>query len=79
MQDCIAEQAALEPTGMIALATSMWLALRAAFATPGKAVLRHYLEAVNVLGAELSLSGSLAAITPELKALADGSGGAVRW
>jgi hypothetical protein len=32
MQDCIAEQAALEPTGMIALATSLWLALRAAFA-----------------------------------------------
>ena len=49
-------------------------ALRAAFATPAKAVLRHYLEAVNVLGAELSLSGSLAAISPALKALADGSG-----
>jgi len=32
MQDCIAEQAALEPTGTIALATSLWLALRAAFA-----------------------------------------------
>ncbi|WGM29806.1 phosphoenolpyruvate carboxylase [Brevundimonas sp. NIBR11] len=49
-------------------------ALRAAFATPAKAVMRHYLEAVNVLGAELSLSGSLAAISPALKALADGSG-----
>ncbi|MFC5344232.1 phosphoenolpyruvate carboxylase [Brevundimonas staleyi] len=49
-------------------------ALRAAFATPAKAVLRHYLEAVNLLGAELSLSGSLATISPELKALADGSG-----
>ncbi|MBU2380688.1 MAG: phosphoenolpyruvate carboxylase [Alphaproteobacteria bacterium] len=49
-------------------------ALRAAFATPAKAVLRHYLEAVNALGAELSLSGSLAEISPELKALAEGSG-----
>ncbi|MGV3578803.1 phosphoenolpyruvate carboxylase [Brevundimonas sp.] len=49
-------------------------ALRAAFATPAKAVLRHYLEQVNVLGAELSLSGSLATISPELKALAEGSG-----
>ena len=49
-------------------------ALRAAFATPAKAVLRHYLKQVNLLGAELSLSGSLAAISPELQALADGSG-----
>ncbi len=49
-------------------------ALRAAFATPAKAVLRHYLEAVNALGAELSLSGALAEISPELKALAEGSG-----
>ncbi len=49
-------------------------ALRAAFATPAKAVLRYYLETVNALGAELSLSGSLARISPELKALADGSG-----
>jgi phosphoenolpyruvate carboxylase len=51
-------------------------ALRAAFATPAKAVLRHYLEAVNTLGAELSLSGSLARISPELEALAAGSGDA---
>jgi phosphoenolpyruvate carboxylase len=49
-------------------------ALRAAFATPARAVLRHYLEAVNTLGAELSLSGSLARISPELAVLADGSG-----
>ena len=49
-------------------------ALRAAFATPAKAVMRHYLEAVNVLGAELSLSGSLAETSPALQALAEGSG-----
>ena len=49
-------------------------ALRAAFATPAKAVLRHYLDAVNALGAELSLSGSLVAISPALQALAEGSG-----
>ncbi len=49
-------------------------ALRAAFATPAKAVLRHYLETVNALGAELSLSGSLAEISPALRELADGSG-----
>ncbi|MEQ7156159.1 phosphoenolpyruvate carboxylase [Brevundimonas aurifodinae] len=51
-------------------------ALRAAFATPARAVLRHYLEAVNTLGAELSLSGSLARVSPELEALAAGSGDA---
>ncbi|OYX55439.1 MAG: phosphoenolpyruvate carboxylase [Brevundimonas subvibrioides] len=49
-------------------------ALRAAFATPAKAVMRHYLEATNALGAELSLSGSLAEISPALKALAEGAG-----
>ncbi len=49
-------------------------ALRAAFATPAKAVMRHYLEAVNTLGAELSLSGSLVTISPALQALADASG-----
>lgn len=49
-------------------------ALRAAFATPARAVLRHYLEAVNALGAELSLSGSLVRISPELRQLADASG-----
>ena len=51
-------------------------ALRAAFSTPAKAVLRHYLEAVNTLGAELSLSGSLAAVSPAMQALADASGDA---
>jgi phosphoenolpyruvate carboxylase len=49
-------------------------ALRAAFTTPAKAVLRHYLEAVNTLGAELSLSGSLVRVSAELQSLADGSG-----
>jgi len=49
-------------------------ALRAAFATPARAVLRHYLDAVNALGAELSLSGSLAGISPALRALSEGSG-----
>ncbi len=49
-------------------------ALRAAFATPAKAVMRHYLEAVNILGAELSLSGSLVEITQALRALSETSG-----
>ena len=49
-------------------------ALRAAFATPAKAVMRHYLEAANALGAELSLSGSLARVSPALQALSDASG-----
>ncbi|MBX9615812.1 MAG: phosphoenolpyruvate carboxylase [Caulobacteraceae bacterium] len=49
-------------------------ALRAAFATPARAVLRHYLDAVNTLGAELSLSGSLARISPALEALSQASG-----
>ena len=49
-------------------------ALRAAFATPAKAVMRHYLETVNTLGAELSLSGSLVEISPALRALSEASG-----
>lgn len=49
-------------------------ALEAALATPARAVLRHYLNAVNTLGAELSLSGSLAEISPDLAALAAASG-----
>jgi phosphoenolpyruvate carboxylase len=49
-------------------------ALKAAFATAARAVLRFYLNAVNALGAELSLSGSLATVSPELAALAQGSG-----
>ena len=49
-------------------------ALKAAFATAARAVLRFYLDEVNTLGAELSLSGSLATVSPELATLADGSG-----
>ncbi|PZO05500.1 MAG: phosphoenolpyruvate carboxylase [Alphaproteobacteria bacterium] len=49
-------------------------ALEAALSTPARAVLRHYLNAVNTLGAELSLSASLADVTPELAALAATSG-----
>ena len=49
-------------------------ALKAAFATAARAVLRFYLNEVNALGAELSLSGSLATVSPELAALAQGSG-----
>ena len=48
--------------------------LAAAFRTQSRAALRHYLDEVNALGAELSLSGSLSEISPELAALADASG-----
>ena len=51
-------------------------ALEAALSTPARAVLRHYLNATHALGAELSLSGSLAEVTDELKALASASGDA---
>jgi phosphoenolpyruvate carboxylase len=49
-------------------------ALKATFATAARAVLRFYLDEVNTLGAELSLSGSLAEVSPELAALAGRSG-----
>lgn len=45
--------------------------LRQAMRRQSQAALRMYLEAVNGLGAELSLSGRLAEVTPELRALAD--------
>jgi phosphoenolpyruvate carboxylase len=45
--------------------------LRQAMQRQAQAAVRMYLEAVNSLGAELSLSGRLAAVTPELQALAD--------
>ncbi|RZJ04847.1 MAG: phosphoenolpyruvate carboxylase [Brevundimonas sp.] len=45
-------------------------ALRAAFSTAARAVLRFYLEEVNALGAELSLSGSLTEVSAELAELA---------
>ncbi|MFC3069491.1 phosphoenolpyruvate carboxylase [Phenylobacterium soli] len=44
--------------------------LRQAMRRQSQAALRMYLEAVNGLGAELSLSGRLTAVTPELQALA---------
>ncbi|GAA0870177.1 phosphoenolpyruvate carboxylase [Brevundimonas basaltis] len=48
--------------------------LTAAFRTQARAALRHYLDEVHALGAELSLSGSLSAISPELAALSGASG-----
>lgn len=48
--------------------------LTAAFRTQARTALRFYLDEVNALGAELSLSGSMSAISPELEALAAASG-----
>ena len=48
--------------------------LEAAFRTQARAVLRFYMDEVHALGAELSLSGSLAGISDDLQALADASG-----
>jgi phosphoenolpyruvate carboxylase len=45
--------------------------LRQAVGRQSQAALRKYLEAINALGAELSLSARLAPVTPELQALAD--------
>jgi phosphoenolpyruvate carboxylase len=50
--------------------------MRLAFARQSKAVLGRYLDAVHTLGAELSISGALAGVTPALQALADASGDA---
>jgi len=47
--------------------------LTAALATAARAVLRFYLDEVHALGAELSLSETLAGVTPELKALSGAS------
>ena len=47
--------------------------LSAAMSTAARAVLRFYLDEVNTLGAELSLSASLAEVSPELAALAGAS------
>jgi phosphoenolpyruvate carboxylase len=47
--------------------------LTAALATASRAVLRYYLEEVNALGAELSLSGSLAHVSAEMAALSGAS------
>jgi len=45
--------------------------LRQAMARQSQAALKLYLEDVHALGAELSMSARLAAVTPELQALAD--------
>ena len=50
--------------------------LTAALSSGARAVLRFYLDEVHALGAELSLSGSLADVTPDLAALAAASGDA---
>jgi len=47
--------------------------LTAAMATAARAVMRFYLDEVHALGAELSLSGTLARVTPELAKLAGAS------
>ena len=47
--------------------------MSAAFRTQSRAVLRFYLDEVNALGEELSLSADLTAVTPELAALAQSS------
>ncbi|QNQ08950.1 phosphoenolpyruvate carboxylase [Sphingomonas alpina] len=48
--------------------------LRAALAKASEAVLGHYLEAVNALGAELSISTDIADTDAEVRRLADASG-----
>src|SRR5690606_6523202 len=48
--------------------------LSAAFRTQARSVLSHYMDQVHALGAELSLSGSLTPVSPELKAFAEASG-----
>ena len=50
--------------------------LRAAFRSQARAALGFYLDEVHALGAELSLSIDLTRVTPELAALAQGSGDA---
>jgi phosphoenolpyruvate carboxylase len=45
--------------------------LRQAMRRQARAALHMYLEAINALGAELSLSGRLAAVTPQLQTLAE--------
>lgn len=48
--------------------------LRAALGGQARAALQYYLDEVHRLGAELSISASIAGITPDLAALADESG-----
>ncbi len=47
--------------------------LRAAMSRQSETALRHYLVQVHELGAELSISGTLCAVTPQLQALAERS------
>jgi phosphoenolpyruvate carboxylase len=47
--------------------------LKLALARQAEVALRHYLTEVHQLGAELSMSGSLAPVTPEMAALAERS------
>ncbi|WP_332770304.1 phosphoenolpyruvate carboxylase [Phenylobacterium sp.] len=47
--------------------------MRQAMARQSRAALRMYLDRIHQLGAELSISASLAGVTPELQALADAS------
>ncbi|WGU42037.1 phosphoenolpyruvate carboxylase [Phenylobacterium sp. NIBR 498073] len=47
---------------------------RQAFARQSQAALLNYLERIHALGAELSLSSTLAQVTPALQAMADASG-----
>lgn len=47
--------------------------MRQAMARQSRAALRMYLDKIHDLGAELSISASLAGVTPELQALADAS------
>ena len=48
--------------------------LRGAFARQSRTALRRYLDLVHALGAELSISSSLAEVTPGLAALAEQAG-----
>jgi len=48
--------------------------MRQAFARQARSALGRHLEAVHALGAELSISGALAGVTPQLQALAEASG-----
>ncbi len=47
--------------------------LQHALARQAEVALRHYLTEVHALGAELSISGTLSRVTPEMQALADRS------
>jgi phosphoenolpyruvate carboxylase len=48
--------------------------LRMALAGQARVALQHYLDEVHALGAELSISASIASVTPALAALAEASG-----